>query len=42
METNITEHTEFFLPTPTGPELRLRRDRPGFCSVDRGWEVTGL
>ena len=28
-------------PTPMGPVLRLRRDRPGSCSVDRGWGSQG-
>ena len=30
------------LPTPKGPVLRLRRNRPGSWSVDRGWGLTGL
>ena len=30
------------LPTPTGPELQLRRDRPRSCSVDGGWGLRGL
>ena len=30
------------LPTPMGPALRLGRDRPGSCSVDGGWGLTGL
>ena len=28
-------------PTPMGPVSRLRRDRPGSCSVDRGWGSQG-
>ena len=29
-------------PQSTGHVLRLRRERPGSCSVDGGWGLTGL